>query len=256
MALSSTFIFLTLISVGHGRSLMELFDNSAKVCNLYVGTFMLYNGFTVVSSCGMAVYRLLCVKWNLALWEKHGQYRVMWSIIFAEVFLFVAMAFLYVVLGFKASKKGAARSFCRGTSTTYLGIIREYETGDQAAKQGLGVQTGILAILLVLLIVEVACYFVIFCDCIKQNKSMVGKLNATTIKSRNKTNAITMTGQVLTFLMESSAFVTIAAILNYSNLNLEPASFPMFLSFITALTSVTLLMASPELKRHYKIDVR
>ena len=76
LILSLIFMGLTFASVAKRLSLVELFGGSTKVCKVYVASFMLYNGFNVVSSSGMAVYRLFCIKLNVSLWEKHGQFKV------------------------------------------------------------------------------------------------------------------------------------------------------------------------------------
>ena len=175
----------------------------------------------------------------------------MWALLAGEAMVFLLLAIFYVVLGFEKSKKGAARSFCRGLTLSYQEVISEYEASpSRSNNRGLSFQTAVLGLCLVLLLVEIGCYYKIFEVVRKQNKNMIGTLSSSTLRSRNSTNVMTFTGQLLTFMLESSAFVVITFLLNFEVGGLEPASFPCLLCGVAAATSIALLMSSPEVKRH------
>ena len=135
--------------------------------------------------------------------------------------------------------------FCTGLSDL---ANQSQETADK----GKNVLMGVIFIIQTLICTEVTMYLVIFWGLHKQNKFQTRGLPLETIKHRKKKNAITLTGQVLSFVVElCTSIIAQLLIMDNSFGILEPAAMTCLVIVITSTVSVLQFMTSPELRRFY-----
>ncbi len=82
---------------------------------------------------------------------------------------------------------------------------------------GKGIQSLVLLVLLTLNVSELVCYIVIARDLFEQNKNMVGILTNKAITKRNKGSVITLSGQVMAFVIEVLISILTLVAVNVSN---------------------------------------
>ena len=164
-------------------------------------------------------------------------------------------------IGFFFTSPDMPLDFCRGYSRTMSRILSDYQQGIQL--NHILVMTTNLAIVIcqVTIIFEFICYitimFSVFMFDIKLATDKVIDFNV--MKQRNKKNAITMTGQFLSFLVE----IGFAILLLYSYNKEEIWIFKEFDTWILVIfvwTAITVIQTgtSPEIRRtirQAKVDI-
>ena len=132
------------------------------------------------------------------------------------------------------------------------GLKEPVDLSQETADKGKNVLMGVIFIIQTLICTEVTMYLVIFWGLHKQNKFHTRGLSLETIKHRNKKNAITLTGQVLSFVVElCTSIIAQLLIMDNSFGILEPAALTCWIIVITSTVSVLQFMTSPELRRFY-----
>ena len=132
------------------------------------------------------------------------------------------------------------------------GLKESADLSQETAGKGKNVLMGVIFIIQTLICTEVTMYLVIFWGLHKQNKFHTRGLSLETIKHRNKKNAITLSGQVLSFVVElCTSIIAQLLIMDNSFGILEPAALTCWIIVITSTVSVLQFMTSPELRRFY-----
>ena len=132
------------------------------------------------------------------------------------------------------------------------GLKESADLSQETAGKGKNVLMGVIFIIQTLICTEVTMYLVIFWGLHKQNKFHTRGLSLETIKHRNKKNAITLSGQVLSFVVElCTSIIAQLLIIDNSFGIFEPAALTCWIIVITSTVSVLQFMTSPELRRFY-----
>ena len=101
------------------------------------------------------------------------------------------------------------------------------------------------------IILEFACYVIIYWSLRKKNKSLFHIVQEDILKRRAKKNTITFTGQAITFAIEVTFSILVQLLVHHGKVGgfFEPGAIPCaFLLVMAAITSSQIL-ASPELRR-------
>ena len=101
------------------------------------------------------------------------------------------------------------------------------------------------------IILEFACYIVLFWSLGKKNKSLFNIVQEDVLKKRAKKNAITFTGQAISFTIEVTYSILLQLCIHYGNVGgfFEPGAVPCALLIMMAAVTSSQILASPELRR-------
>ena len=105
------------------------------------------------------------------------------------------------------------------------------------------------------IIAEIIAYFILFHDFYTHNESLKIKkpllISINTLNKRKRRNVVTLFGQFISFLIESTCAIIIHISEMYLSSNTFSIVFPPFGIVFFAFLTFTFFMASPELKRFY-----
>ena len=115
----------------------------------------------------------------------------------------------------------------------------------------------ILLLARVFALVEICCYCAIFYQIFKNNKLNRANLPKKEITSRKNKNVVTLTGQVVSFIMESFTLMIVQVVSRSSNESklVETSFSPIYLIIAVTVISISYFFSSHELKRHYNISI-
>ena len=131
-------------------------------------------------------------------------------------------------------------------------VIMEY-MGSSMGEVFLGVKftAAVFIIGQIINLMEICFYVKLFRFLYSHNQSMVATVSANELGRRRKGNVTNLTGQAITFLVETSTVITVQVFLVAKQPMLEPAGFPAYLTLLLTLVNLAQFSASPELRRHY-----
>ena len=178
-------------------------------CNVpwYIGV---YGGaYRAIGSLSVAILRLLYIKCNTFLHQKIGNYgkiKVALALLLLSLTLNVGLTIGFGLGNGPASRKQVAWNWCIGSSERIREADHSYAmlTGAVDSESDL-VSLLCLSITIVAVIVELACYLLLFGHLYSHDKSMLDKklLGVNEIKKRCQRNAMTFLGQFYAFVVES-----------------------------------------------------
>lgn len=202
--------------------------------------------------CGIAVYRLMIIKYQHITRKFNGPHSLMWVVLSIQNLILVVSLYVYHK-GVMASKRAVAIAFCLDETFTKSRIQATYELGytKDDYDKGLLLQNLIACVCLLLSAIEVTIYGFIFFDSYLNNKAIVGLVSPDIIKKRNQSHVITLGGQALAFVGNVFVLLLVMAFLNVPAIHqyLEEASYVIILCFTGALTSIVDLYSSPEMRK-------
>ena len=110
---------------------------------------------------------------------------------------------------------------------------------------------------LVFALVEMCCYCAIFYQIFKDNKLNRSNLPQKEIIKRENKNVVTLTGQVVSFIIEIFSQMIVQIIFRFSNEAklVKTLFFPLYVSIALTAISISFFFSSHELKRHYNISI-
>ena len=143
--------------------------------------------------------------------------------------------------------------FCRGHTKIVAHTVLMFE-GIPASQLSDG-QFMLNLVLLsaqTLIILELACYIYLFLFLKKQNQSLIKVLQEDILRKRSKKNTITLIGSSITFAIELFYANLMPILINFGKIAgfFEPAAIPCALICIMALTTMTQILTSPELRKY------
>ena len=154
-------------------------------------------------------------------------------------------------LGMYWSGKAHALEFCQGFGGQMVSVIQSYN-GLSSDDINLGpflIQMSIL-IAQIQILTELGIYIVIFWTLYNANQTPKLGLTKDTINKRNRKNVITLSGQVISFFIETLCAIIMSSL--YSGFELvEPAAVTPMLVIASSIISVSQIVTSPELRQFY-----
>ena len=215
-----------------------------------------HNVVFIVGGAGMAFYRLIIYKFD----SKIGDLRKIKVVVLKIQLVIGCILVVLGTIGFFFTTSDKPLDFCRGYSRTMSTILADYQQGDP--DQSLVMITNLtLLICQVIIIFEFVCYIVImfsvFMHDIKLATDKV--IDTNVMKQRNKRNAITMTGQVLSFLVELGYAILLLFLYNKKESGIfKEIDTWILVIFVWTTITVIQIGTSPEIRRtirEAKVDI-
>ncbi len=241
-------------------------------CMFFYESIVFYTIALGVDGLGMAIFRLMCVKFPYVTHVFIGQHGLAALVLTFEAVLSSTFIYNYYQ-GFRASGRkiqsgmslansllfilGIAVSleFCSGESQLMREILWIYNGGTEALKkEGLSYQTRVIGLFMVLNLVEMGLYMILFWSIFKQDKSFAQKnvVSKDKVAARDRKNTITLTGQVLVFFVELFAAGFAGYQMNRkSESGIGRTAVPIMTSLVSTIISLINFVTSPELKKYY-----
>ena len=175
-------------------------------CNVpwYGGTFGA--AYRSIGGLGIAIYRVMLIKFNHKFTEKANQKNLLAVIIALTTVLSIGMTIGWGMGNGEASRKQVTWNFCTGRSAMYREVIHNYsllvgtENSESVFAPKLTVAISIISVM-----IEFGCYLLIFGHLYFHDKYMLKRklLTVDQVQKRNQKNAVTFLGQFYGFVVES-----------------------------------------------------
>ena len=166
-----------------------------------------------------------------------------------------AMILVVGLLWFELEKYGTSSEmeFCTGYSLSSIRNFLSNNNNHHKNEQGRSTLIVVVLILQTFMCSEMVIYISIFWKLYKQNQKENRALSKEVIRLRNNKNAISLSGQVSTFVVEvTGTLIAQTLIMNNDGVGvLEPAAFTCCSIVIIAVISALQIVTSPELRRFY-----
>ena len=156
-----------------------------------------------------------------------------------------------VVCGGVLADTNLSWSFVLGYSMEMSKIISEAKGQDIETihiGMSLVMTANVMAQLLVLF--ELGCYIRIYISLHKNDKKVKMSLTKKAFSSRRKKNVMTLSGQIINFVMET-LLTTIVTLLYTQHGLIEESNFPLSIVISSSVVAVASILTSPELKKYY-----
>ena len=180
------------------QPLIHTIGNSA--CLGFSTNLMAHNYILILGGAGMAFYRLISYKMAHKMSIKDLQKlknQVLWIELLIGALLVGLSAWAVSHTNFSGPLE-----FCRGYTREMTTIISEYQ-GGQSISFGIKIFYIIFGLSQLIILFEFLCYAIIMISLYLHDRKLSKDkvIDSKVMKSRTKKNAITMTGQLLSFLM-------------------------------------------------------
>ncbi len=249
---SAIYCFTKTVAFVAGQSVDKLYDHRVAPCLVEYIAFLTILGNQTMGSLSLALYRYVVLKYS-RFSMKMGRLLALWFILVQ----WSVTAFM-VTLNFYAAvtkKFSGPLEFCRCRDNHMAAILNVY-AGTTELDHARGKWTMVLSavFLLAMNVVELRCYVSIFQDQHARDKRMIGPLKREVVQRRIRGNIITLSTQVLMFVLE--IFTTVMLLIQAF---LASKAFGMLATPIASLCLVVQgailssisLIANPELRKHY-----
>ena len=188
-------------------------------CFININMNMFYWYYSVVGSLGIAVYRILLIKYDFLVRYKIGKRTIMWIILMGE---FVLMAFFIGTRSIFNPFRNPLMPMCMyQTTKSIVQILDDYQMslGYLSLLDSyilLGISAGSLC--LILEVVEIVTYVLFFHHMYKHdnNERLKKLLGADEIKRRNSRNAMSFFSAFCSFVVETASIVMLMFFLKFS----------------------------------------
>ena len=142
-------------------------------------------------------------------------------------------------------------SFVQGYTMKMAKVISEANGQDiQIIHLGQSLVLAGNIVLQLLILLELGCYIRIYVSLYQTDEKVKMSLTKKAFQSRRKKNVITLSGQIISFIMETF-LSTIVTLLYTQNSIFEESSFPLSIVMTSSVVAVANILTSPELKRYY-----
>ena len=249
MATMSTISVATIVPIVTQKPMYEYVGQLG--CQFYWGVNIAYGWVIATSGVGMATFRLICFHY---LFKKEmDTKKIAKNILLGELVITAIMVtlagLLFTYIGWE---KALFYQYCMNMGHSESNIIHEYNQGDtkldKSSRKGLRLALNLFGLALV--IVEMIIYAWIIYNLWKHDKENLSKgiITESMKKERKQKNAVTLFGQMASFLVET-AFLIYSNI-HLSNLSMVEASFmPITQIVASTIISAIQLASSHEMHR-------
>ena len=235
--------FMTITSLITATPILDLFGPQG--CDVYLLLSVAHYALGLTGGYAMALFRMLCVQF-------HNYVSSMEKLMIKLIWMQYTLSICILVTSWKAVDVYGSSNlseFMRGYSTKMAHILMKLSE----ERKDFGKRSLHATILLAqsFIILEFACYVIIYWSLRKKNKSLFHIVQEDILKRRAKKNTITFTGQAITFAIEVTFSILVQLLVHHGKVGgfFEPGAIPCaFLLVMAAITSSQIL-ASPELRR-------
>lgn len=223
-------------------------------CGVFWFASSIASCWMTTSGFAIALLRAIIIKWKVINREKAKQLALKLILMTG-----LMVAGLSTNIGIAKFLSGTALTyeFCEGRSAKMHEYIAEYEGASlENRRYGVIVVSITIASSQFIIFLELAIYLFLYHHQYKHNKTMQrnGIFSNEVIAQRHRKNVITLSGQTTTFVVEMIGTTIVQLLINVKSIEiLEPASFPLCLIVVEAITAITHIWSSPELRRFYTI---
>lgn len=233
---------MMLVSYLTSQSIQKMFGQIGTA--VFCGAVSLHNSTMSVGGCGIAVYRLICVKdLGYTLNPESGK-KLMKKIIKAEL---LVTALMMTSAGFGAvySNDSNALNFGKGHSSIMEDMIRPH-LEDETPSMMVNVP---FALALFNMLFELASYVIIFHELWHNDNKIKDAIGSKAYQGRRKRNAISLSTQIIGFCLEAISIISGMLMVNFQWGDVS--AFLIICSVSSATISVMHLVGSGEMRKYY-----
>ena len=234
---------LTIISLITATSILDLYGPLA--CDFYFLITVTHNALLITGGLTMALFRLICIQFQ-------GYFSSMENLMVNLMWIQYGLAACIMATTWLAADIYGSVSlyeFCRGYTTKMAHVLMQQTEENKAlGKQAL---QSLILMVQAFIVLELICYMIIYWSLRKQDKSIIKFVQEDVLKKRAKKNAITFTGQVITFIVEVTYSMLMQVLIHYGTVGgfFEPGALPCALMVVMAAIPSSEILTSPELRR-------
>ena len=241
---SFIFTLLTISSLCTGNPLEQIFG--PNTCWLYWFAIVFHNSNCITGSFGMAIFRLLCIKFQKYTFNPALAKQTVQNILIVEAVIDTFFIFV-VFLGTQISGTNLSLEFCKGQTRLKSVILAGTEKNQNF---GIAVHSVNIALGQFFLICEFVVYIWLFYLLYIKSKSNAA-LSKEMFQRSKKRNQITLIGQSLTFVVKMLLTTVIQFLFVF--ISGETTYFACIQIFTSAAMTVSYLVSSPEMRRKYHL---
>lgn len=235
-----------IISLSTGQSLYDLYGD--KGCFVFWSGIILFVNISFVGSITMSLFRWICIiHFDTAL--VLGKERVKHIVHCFERTIYILIA-PFLALAYIYGTTPLAKTFCYNKSRTFLRVMAKHEHSTDVGHQALAIFMGFTQSLGIL---EFLLYIFLFKKLWSHDQKMASTLPQKQIKTRNKNNIITLSGQAWAFMIEAvtGAIIQLTVNLEFDSVFLQPQIGSFYFVIMATAVSIGQFLTSPDLRRFY-----
>lgn len=167
--------------------------------------------------------------------------------------IIIGTSLITILIGGQMSGTSLSLAFGYGYSMEMGFIIKESQGTDQwTIRTGTRIMTSVTFGGQLLFILEMVCYAKIYLELYKNDQRIGKNLTPDDILYRKKRNVITLSGQFMTFLIEIlTSILMMVTLMFYKNYMVDASLVAICHIVSNSFLSMSYVLTSPELKRHY-----
>ena len=198
----------------------------------------------VVGGAGMACYRMSIYKFAHRISDCEAIRKV---ILWIELIVFLALLSHFAYIPSLTNNVTSVDDFCKGYTFEMSLLIQSISIGKGSVALGLKMNTLGILVAQIILLLELFCYLTLFYwkkrdNHFENNKNMASR--------RIGQNTITLTGQTLSFAMETTYVVLITFLKTSTDVDyLNHSYITVYANFIWCLVTMTHICTSPDMMR-------
>ena len=224
-------------------------------CNAMYVNIAIHNILLIVGGAGMAFYRLITYKMASQINIEDLQ-KIKKFILHVEFLIGSLMIGLFLLAAYYTNV-ATHLDFCRGYTKNMRYIISIHEQEDNAEIVRLGEKMNNIALIMCQLIIlfEFLCYLTIMVSIYLHDKKMAQHkvIDTKVMKQRTKKNAITMTGQCLSFVVELGYAMLLLILYNWDGWGIfKYGNISVLLIFCWTAITLIQIGTSPEIRTFLK----
>ena len=200
----------------------------------------------VVGGAGMACYRMSIYKTAHRISDCEAIRKV---ILWIELIVFLALLAHFAYIPSLTNNVTSVDDFCKGYTFEMSLLIQSISIGKGSVALGLKMNTLGILVAQIILLLELFCYITLFYwkkrdNHFENNKNMASR--------RIGQNTITLTGQTLSFAMETTYVVLITFLKTSTDVDyLNHSYITVYANFIWCLVTMTHICTSPDMMRSF-----
>ena len=225
------------------KPLFRIFGNN--FCIVMLMNMLFHTIILVINGTGMAFFRFIC----FILSDKISihQHKLVKNLILILQLMIGSLVYGLGLVGNNYTQMASSYDFCRGYTREMSHIISMYQGGQENIQYGQKLKNIAIFIAQLNILFELFCYVTIMVKLYQHDKELVKDkvINTKERQRRNKKNAITLTGQVLSFIVELGYTVVLGPLADHRTILI-----------IFCWTAITLIQigTSPEIRRFLRTE--
>ena len=200
----------------------------------------------VVGGAGMACYRMSIYKTAHRISDCEAIRKV---ILWIELIVFLALLAHFAYIPSLTNNVTSVDDFCKGYTFEMSLLIQSISIGKESVAFGMKMNSFGILFAQIILLLELFCYITLFYWKKRDNHF---ESNKNLAKRRICQNTITLTGQTLSFAMETTYVILITLLKTSTDLEfLDNSYLTVYVNFIWCLVTMTHICTSPDMMRSF-----